>query len=97
MKLALIFLMALLAGCDAPPPTQSVDSIKIRWVRMASADLWKQCGIGRDGCSIRYHDVCVIYAQDPLKIGKSTDLHELTRYGILGHETKHCFDGMFHD
>ena len=84
--------LLLLAGCAAPDPMSvvSMDGASVtisegtRSVRIVVVDEMPRGCEGKVGCAWYTHDPCEIY------------VFADTRFEVLGHELKHCFDGRFH-
>lgn len=89
-------LLVALVGCATR------ESVKVSWLRVDDPERLcalrypSAAGIDRRivGCAFWDKNVCVVVAPD------RPDAEGDTRgagFGVLGHEVKHCFDGMFHD
>ena len=96
MRKFLILLM-LLAGCASNPiPPQGGIPVSIMWHKTTLPLLIREGN--------RYHTlngrfqmingVCHVWAPDPPVANRA---YTMGQWGTLGHEIKHCFDGLFHD
>lgn len=92
MKAAVLLPILLLAGCAAQP--------QIHWIKVSSvAEASSYCNFARGraaepkqllGCQFWAGKVCTVVAPDCDRPG------DLSCFGVLGHEIKHCLEGSFH-
>lgn len=101
---AAIHILATIAFGSLPAP----DPIEISWVRLAPGDIRAVCAPVRGsvpswveirGCHVKLGRVCYVIAPDPDltrdALGRRTYARD--QWSTLGHEVKHCYDGLFHD
>jgi hypothetical protein len=103
MRFLFAFLLVLLSGCSATPPSGEGDVV-IVWNRVEEPHRVCEALSGRKsffnvlGCSHWIEAqaaggprTCAIYAPEP-----RTE-KDVQRFATLGHELMHCFDGKWHD
>ena len=97
-----IYAMLLLVGCATHAASDvGTQEIKIVWHKTDQAwkDAVKLRGIRLEkaleinGFYFLENGICHVYAPDPPMQG---DKYSVGQWGTLGHEVKHCFDGLFH-
>ena len=105
MKLITLLVIALLS---LPAHAQG-EGVRIVWHKTNSP--WTECLaaypnasrairaslMNSQGCFVVREGVCHVYAPDPeFNPSRAGSGSEATIWWILGHEVKHCFDGLFH-
>jgi hypothetical protein len=78
-------ILALLTGCATVPDG---DVVPVRWVKMTN--ITDKCGTDAAGCYRMVQGVCTVYTRPP------RDAYDERVHNVLGHETRHCFEGDFH-
>lgn len=100
---AALLLLLPLAGCATLAPT-SQDTHRIEWVQLEHPQLAEACAqyVGEgtkmrrvvdpaiEGCFKRGPDRCTVYTL-PARGPEDETVHR-----TLGHEVRHCFEGLFH-
>ena len=107
-----IILLLMLVSCVPPysPAWAQTEPIEIRIVWHRTFDAWKACVklyphmtgqmLLAEGCfHVTKDGVCHVYAPDKSTFESRIKKRDYDYYAwaILGHEVKHCFDGLFHD